>query len=81
MKAAIYIEQGVVQVALTPDNEWEKNALKMIKNAGSVKTFKGDFYYCQGGWYRHGPQVEESLMFLIEGEKAESEAVPATFGG
>jgi hypothetical protein len=74
MRAAIYIEQGVVQVALTPEDEWERNALRLIEKADKVSTFRGEFYQCQGGWYRHGGQgAENSLMFLIEKAKVEAE--------
>lgn len=66
MKAAIYINEGTTQVALTPENEWEKNALKMIKSGEKVESFWGAFYECQGGWFREGPRGENSLMFRID---------------
>lgn len=69
MKTAIYIENDVVQVVLTGENEWERKALDLIKKSTTVTTHKGQFYECQGGWYRQGPAAPDSLMFRLEGEK------------
>lgn len=58
MKSAIYLNEGTTQVVLTPENEWEKSALK--------------FYECQGGWYRqpsyseYQSEEKNSLIFRIE---------------
>ena len=61
MKAAIYIEQGVTQIVLTPENEWEKNALKMIAESSGQEsqTYWDKFYECRGGWYRHGQATSD----------------------
>jgi hypothetical protein len=83
MKTAIYIEDGVVQLILTPENAFEKNALKSFyEKPLDVKMFEGTFYDCNGGWSRHqetfrhttcGPfgekRVPDSLMFRIEEAK------------
>ena len=70
MKSAIYINEGTTQLVLTPDNEWEKNCLKMIKDGGDVSTYYGEFYECQGGWYRQPSlgvsRSEQSLIFRID---------------
>jgi hypothetical protein len=79
VKSAIYINEGTTQVVLTPENEWEKSALKMIaKSDGQeTKTYYGQFYECGGGWYRqpeyfsghcgyHGNNLEDSLIFRID---------------
>lgn len=73
MKTAIYIENDVVQVVLTGENEWEKKALDLIKNSATVTTHKGQFYECMGGWYRHGNVGSDSLMFRLDGEKKNEE--------
>jgi len=53
MKTAIYIEDGVVQLVITPENEFEKNALKSFEGpALEAKIFNGTFYDCRGGWVR-----------------------------
>ena len=75
MKAAIYLEGSTTQVVLTPENEWERSALKMISQSNAVQTFWGKFYECQGGWLRQGqayggydskPLNDTSLMFRID---------------
>ena len=50
MKTAIYIEDGVVQLVITPEGEFEKNALKSFENKPmEAKVFAGAFYDCRGG--------------------------------
>ena len=74
MKSAIYIEDGVTQVVLTPENEWERNSLKLIKNTSDLQIFEGGFYACQGGWYRHNQGTgynESSLIFRVNKPKPE----------
>ena len=65
MKSAIYIDEGITQIALTPENEWEKNALKMINSSDNVLSFWGGFYECRGGWYRE-KAAPDSLIFRID---------------
>lgn len=53
MKTAIYIEDGVVQLVITPEGEFEKNALKSFEDKPmEAKVFAGSFYDCRGGWTR-----------------------------
>ena len=77
MKTAIYIEDGVVQLILTPQNEFEKNTIKSITNKDlSVNTFNGSFYDCRGGWIRQeiyyhqsgfgNQNYDKSIMIRIE---------------
>lgn len=63
MKSAIYIEQGVTQVVLTPESEWEKTALGMVYKAmeqGMASAYEGEFYQCRGGWNRWSPYGGET---------------------
>jgi len=54
MKTAIYIEDGVVQLVLTPEGEFENNALCSFENQATRTQIKvGQFYSCRGGWTRH----------------------------
>ena len=61
MKTAIYIEDGVVQLVITPEGEFEKNALKSFEDKPmEAKVFAGSFYDCRGGWTRqakHNPMA------------------------
>lgn len=53
MKTAIYIEDGVVQLVMTPENDFETNALKSFKDKEtSTRIYNGQFYDCNGGWTR-----------------------------
>ena len=53
MKTAIYIEDGAVQLVITPESEFEKNAISMFSGKElSAKLFSGSFYDCRGGWVR-----------------------------
>ena len=53
MKTAIYIENNITQIVLTPETEFEKAALAACgDNASEVKIIEGEFYHCVGGWTR-----------------------------
>lgn len=66
MKTAIYIEDSVTQIVLTPENDFEKSALAKLKQKElSVKLHDGQFYECQGGWNRESI-AEKSLMIRVE---------------
>lgn len=74
MKTAIYIEDGVVQLVITPESEFEKNALSGFRDKPlDAKLFVGSFYDCRGGWVRqkayyqnhwhgHPPEGDQSLI-------------------
>jgi hypothetical protein len=53
MKTAIYIEDGTIQVVLTPENEFEKNVVHSLQGKKpQTNVFIGSFYDCRGGWVR-----------------------------
>ena len=53
MKSAIYIEDGTVQLVITPESEFEKNALSVLMDKPlEAQIFSGSFYDCRGGWVR-----------------------------
>lgn len=79
MKTAIYIEDGIVQLVLTPESEFEKNAIRSFESHPlSVKVFPGSFYDCRGGWtrqesyYGHGESSDRSVILRIEHRKTEA---------
>lgn len=60
MRTAIYVENGVTQVVLTPETDWEKTALETVGNgAAAVRVFTGTFYDCRGGWTRQSDYYPE----------------------
>lgn len=62
MKTAIYIEDGVVQLVLTPEGDFEKNALRSFEANGlETQIFAGSFYDCRGGWTRQKQFYSHSL--------------------
>lgn len=74
MKTAIYIEDGVTQLVLTPESEFERNAMKSFSGK-SIETqlFNGSFYDCRGGWVRqsayrdsgYGQQDDRSIIIRM----------------
>lgn len=82
MKTAIYIEDGVVQLVITPETGFEKNAISgFVDKPLEVNVFAGSFYDCRGGWVRQnsfypsthgrGDGNDKSLMLRISKEKSE----------
>lgn len=78
MKTAIYIEDGVTQIVLTPESDWEKKAISQLEQQKfQAALFAGEFYDCRGGWVRQKEYVPQytygydahrdySLMIRIE---------------
>jgi len=62
MKTAIYIEDGVVQLVITPESDFEKNALSTMREKRLGATiFDGSFYDCRGGWIRQTEYYNQHL--------------------
>jgi hypothetical protein len=70
MKTAIYIEDGLQQLVLRPENKFERNILREIKEQNNEVEFHyGSFSPCQGGWIRRYNLQEtndETLMMIIK---------------
>lgn len=63
MKTAIYIEDGVVQLVLTPEDDFEKSILGSLEGKSTVtEVMTGGFYNCRGGWTRHSEHDNRSLI-------------------
>ena len=81
MKTAIYIEDAIIQIVLTPQNKFEKDIVtELSKEKTSIKVFEGSFYDCRGGWIRqeeyaknHKPNFKNSLIIRIDKEEPISE--------
>lgn len=68
MKTAIYIEDGTVQLVITPESEFEKNALSTFRDKPlDAKLFAGSFYDCRGGWVMQS-SFYESCMYGVGSE-------------
>lgn len=80
MKTAIYIEDGIVQLVLTPESEFEKEAMSSFHGKElTAKMFSGSFYDCRGGWVRQReyyasnevygrPKDDESLIVRVNAQ-------------
>jgi hypothetical protein len=57
MKIALYIEDGLEQIVLTPQSPTEKGILNKLhdqqKSGRALSIHRGGFYECNGGWMRH----------------------------
>lgn len=76
MKIALYIEDGLEQIVLTPTSDTEKAILEKIHDGSRQLDIKrGEFYGCRGGWMRqkkHYPSLygsdepnDESTMIIL----------------
>ncbi len=64
MKTAIYIEDGIVQIVITPETDFEKSAINTIADKKtSVTIFDGSFYDCRGGWIRQSENFPRHTPF------------------
>jgi len=79
MKIALYIEDGLEQIVLTPEGETEKSILSKMHDGGrSIEIYHGSFYGCQGGWTRHSissaydysPREDQSTIVVLRVKKA-----------
>lgn len=53
MKSVIIVAEGATQIALTPENDWEKKVLEQIQeHQGPLTILSGSVYECQGGYFR-----------------------------
>jgi hypothetical protein len=77
MKTAIYIEDGLVQLVLTPESDFEFATLKAFEKDGGLDAtvFHGQFYDNRGGWTRQAdykPENEYSYGYNAKGSTERS---------
>jgi len=75
VKCALYIDEGVQQVIITPETDFERNMVKTIENKKQdVSIQYGSFYGCQGGWTRlsdfNGKDSGSLMIVLTESNKS-----------
>lgn len=72
MKIALYIEDGLEQIVLTPETVTEKGIVGKLHDARTQAAIhRGQFYHCQGGWVRHGDKTDDSTIIVLTREKYE----------
>jgi hypothetical protein len=70
VKTAIYIEDGIVQLVITPETEFEVNALSTFRDKPlEAKLFSGSFYDCRGGWVRQTAHRGQSYRGYDDGDR------------
>lgn len=69
MKIALYIEDGLEQIVLTPEGDTEKGILgKLHDNSRDLSIVSGAFYECRGGWVRQSTSDTSTLIVLRKKE-------------
>lgn len=63
MKVSLYIEEGITQIILTPNDRREKDILSLLSNQ-ELSICHGSFYECQGGWVRQGTEDDSTILVL-----------------
>lgn len=66
MKCALYIENGLQQVVLTPQTRAERDILALIHECKIVDVKKGSFYECRGGYVRHASNDDSTMLVLTD---------------
>lgn len=66
MKIALYIEDGLQQIVLTPENDTEKKIIEKMHGKAKLSVYKGSFYHCQGGWTRQGSDDTSTIIRLVD---------------
>jgi hypothetical protein len=75
MKTVVLIEDGRIQLVLTPETKHEKGALKLLEDRSlRVRILAGEYYACAGGWTREshnfGSSTESrSLIVMVDDAK------------
>lgn len=70
MKIALYIEEGIEQIVLTPESKVEESILgKMHDGTRVMQILRGSFYRCHGGWTRQD-QDDKSTMIVLTPDDA-----------
>lgn len=79
MKIALYIEDGLHQIVLTPASEHERSILRLLTSKEhALEINHGSFYECRGGWVRfayagYRGEDNDSAMIVL---RRKPEALP-----
>lgn len=65
MKIALYIEDGLEQIVLTPETPNEKSLLENFHSGRTMEIKKGSFYECRGGYMRYGVYKEHNTYASV----------------
>lgn len=66
MKTAIYVADGITQLVITPETEFEKEVFaKVDDKLLSAKIMTGSFYESRAGFVRQSPGDDKSLIIKV----------------
>lgn len=71
MRIALYIEDGLEQIVLTPETRTEKGIVeKLTDGSRELSIKKGSFFECRGGWVRFNRHIDregddDSTMIVL----------------
>lgn len=66
MKIALYIDDGVEQIVLTPETETERGIVgKLHDGSRGVLVRRGTFYACVGGYTRQGQNSKDESTIIV----------------
>ena len=69
MKIALYIEDGLEQVVLTPETDTERLITKKLSESKkTLSIYQGSFYHCQGGWIRQSGDDSSAIIVMQDEE-------------
>lgn len=67
MRLSVYMEDHMIQVVLTPEDNWEENILRNITaSPKQVSIYRAEFYKTQRGHSVYDTAGTESVMLRIE---------------
>jgi hypothetical protein len=73
MKIALYIEDGLEQIVLTPQTETEKGILgKLSDGDRSLNIYRGQFYASPEGWTRRDTGERSTIIVLRPQSKVQA---------
>lgn len=66
MKVALYMQDGLEQIVLTPESKSERALVERLHDHTRELTIKkGSFFECAGGWVRHDQGSDTSTMLVL----------------
>lgn len=69
MKIALYIDDGLEQIVLTPETDTERGIVRKLEDGSrELSVCRGKFYECRGGWVTQGSLVQGGLSHNTENE-------------
>jgi hypothetical protein len=75
MKTSLYIDQGVTQIVLTPENDFERSLVNGVENSDDVTV--SEFFDTDGDWAKFMgsadfPKTINSLFVRLQKKPVES---------